>query len=94
MVGFLIALTCFLLTRRLDLRRPSKTQAALELMLDGSLGKLSDRQMTFVDVGLQNCKLLGRMVSDLLDVYRMEAGHFRGFVRRARIGIRHFFVFE
>ena len=60
-----------------DLRGPiTALQASLELMHDGSLGSLSERQMMFVGVGLQNCKLLGRMVSDLLDVYRMEAGHF------------------
>ena len=29
----MIALACFLLTRRLDVRRPSKTQAALELIV-------------------------------------------------------------
>src|SRR5260370_17638460 len=32
-VMLLLALTCFLLTRRLDLRRPSKTQAALHLIV-------------------------------------------------------------
>src|SRR5712692_7379695 len=32
-VMLLIGLSCFLLTRRLDLRRPSKTQAALELIV-------------------------------------------------------------
>ena len=60
-----------------DLRGPiTALQASLELMHDGTLGALSERQMMFAGVGLQNCKLLGRMVSDLLDVYRMEAGHF------------------
>jgi F-type H+-transporting ATPase subunit a len=32
-MAFVIGLSCFLLTRRLDLRRPSKTQAALELVV-------------------------------------------------------------
>jgi F-type H+-transporting ATPase subunit a len=34
-VMFLMGLACYLLTRRLDLRRPSKAQAALELVVSG-----------------------------------------------------------
>jgi F-type H+-transporting ATPase subunit a len=34
-VMLLMGLACYLLTRRLDLRRPSKTQAALELVVSG-----------------------------------------------------------
>lgn len=60
-----------------DLRSPlTALQGSLELLNDGTLGPLTDRQRQFVRIGLQNSKTLGRMITDLLDVYRMEAGHF------------------
>jgi signal transduction histidine kinase len=59
-----------------DLRSPlTALQGALELMNDGSLGPITERQRQFVRIGLQNSKTIGRMISDMLDVYRMEAGH-------------------
>jgi signal transduction histidine kinase len=59
-----------------DLRSPlTALLGALELLNDGTLGPLSDRQQRFIGIGLQNSKTMGRMISDLLDMYRMEAGH-------------------
>ncbi len=59
-----------------DLRSPlTALLGALELLNDGTLGPLTDRQRQFIRLGLQNSKSMGRMISDLLDIYRMEAGH-------------------
>lgn len=59
-----------------DLRGPlTGLLGALELMEDGSLGPLTRDQGQFVRQSLQNCQTLNDMVADLLDVYRLEAGH-------------------
>ncbi len=59
-----------------DLRSPlTALQGSLELLNDGTLGPLNDRQQQFVRIGLQNSKTMGRMISDLMDMYRLEAGH-------------------
>jgi len=64
-----------------DLRGPlSGLIGALELLDDESLGPLGTDQHLFVRQSLQNSQLLNDMVSDLLDVYRLEAsgGELRG----------------
>lgn len=59
-----------------DLRGPlTGLLGALELIEDGSLGPLTREQHQFVTQALQNCGILNDMVTDLLDVYRLEAGH-------------------
>ncbi|HMA37243.1 MAG TPA: response regulator [Chloroflexia bacterium] len=59
-----------------DLRGPlTGLLGALELIEDGSLGPLTADQQTFTRQALHNCQTLNDMVADLLDVYRLEAGH-------------------
>lgn len=59
-----------------DLRGPlTGLIGALDLIADGSLGALTPDQAQFLAQGLQNCGILNDMVSDLLDVYRLEAGY-------------------
>ena len=59
-----------------DLRGPlTAIKAALDLLDDEALGPLTDRQRHFAHLALLNCRMMNQMISDLLDVYRMEAGH-------------------
>jgi signal transduction histidine kinase len=59
-----------------DLRGPlTGLLGALELIEDGSLGPLTSDQRQFIDQSLRNCQILNEMVTDILDVNRLEAGH-------------------
>ena len=59
-----------------DLRGPlTGLLGALELIEDGSLGPLTPDQHQFIDQSLRNCQILNEMVTDILEVNRLEAGH-------------------
>jgi signal transduction histidine kinase len=60
-----------------DLRTPlTAIQGYLEVVLDGSLGDLSQEQNEFLEVAHRNTQHLARLVRDLLDLARIEAGRF------------------
>jgi PAS domain S-box-containing protein len=59
-----------------DLKSPlTALQGSLHLLGHGTLGSLNDRGKELVDGMQQETKRLVRLVSDLLDIARMEAGH-------------------
>jgi PAS domain S-box-containing protein len=59
-----------------DLKSPlTALQGSLHLLGHGTLGSLNDRGKELVDGMQQETKRLLRLVSDLLDIARMEAGH-------------------
>ncbi|HUS14687.1 MAG TPA: hybrid sensor histidine kinase/response regulator [Chloroflexia bacterium] len=70
-----------------DLRGPlTGLLGALELIEDGSLGPVTAEQRHFLYQSLQNCDTLNAMVSDLLNVYQLEAG--RASLERQIVSLR------
>ena len=60
-----------------DLRTPlTSIQGYLEMVLNGSLGNVPDDQREFLEVAHRNTQQLTKLVRDLLDLARIEAGRF------------------
>lgn len=60
-----------------QLRTPlSSIKWALRLVLDGDLGKISPKQVEVLESGYQSNERMIRLINDLLDVARIEEGHF------------------
>jgi signal transduction histidine kinase len=58
-----------------ELRTPmTSIKGYTEMLLSGSMGELSDRQKHFLEVVHANADRLGKLVSDLLDMSRIETG--------------------
>ena len=59
-----------------ELRVPlTSIKGYVELLLEGSTGKLTDQQEQFLGVAHSNSERLLVIINDLLEVSRMEAGH-------------------
>ena len=58
-----------------ELRTPlTPIREAMSLMYDGIAGEVSEKQRHFLDIGLRNIDRLSRLINDLLDISRIEAG--------------------
>lgn len=58
-----------------ELKTPLTTmRTAAELMLAGEAGRVTEEQKRFLDLSLRNIERLGRLIQNLLDVAREEAG--------------------
>lgn len=65
----------FIRTVSHELRTPlTSTREALSVLKDGILGDVNDQQQDFLGLCLRNTDLLKRIVSDLLDISKIEAG--------------------
>ncbi len=60
-----------------ELRTPlSAIRGALEMLADGDTGELPDRAQHVVEVGARGTERLTRLVNDIIDIERLEAGTF------------------
>jgi len=58
-----------------ELRTPlTSIGEGINLVADGTLGPISDRQARFLGIALNNTYRLGDIINDLLDISRIEAG--------------------
>ncbi len=65
-----------------ELRTPlTSIGGALGLLLGGAAGPLDERGRTLVDLAQRNCDRLGRLINDMLDAQKLEAGQFEYRVR-------------
>ena len=59
-----------------ELRTPlTSIQGVLALLLGGALGKFEDRAEKMLTIAHSNCERLIRLINDILDVEKMDAGH-------------------
>ena len=73
--------TEFVSTVSHELRTPlTAIRGALGLVLAGTTGPVASKTRDLLQIGLQNTERLIRLINDILDVERIEAGHL--FVRR------------
>ena len=73
--------TDFVSTVSHELRTPlTAIRGALGLVLAGTTGPIASKTRDLLQIGLQNTERLIRLINDILDVERIEAGHL--FVRR------------
>ena len=60
-----------------ELRTPlSAIRGALEMLADGDTGELPERAQHVVEVGARGTERLTRLVNDIIDIERLEAGTF------------------
>jgi PAS domain S-box-containing protein len=65
----------FLATVSHELRTPlTAIRGHVELVADGQAGPVTDRQRQYLGVAAQNTERLGGLITDLLDVEKLEAG--------------------
>jgi signal transduction histidine kinase len=65
----------FIATASHELRTPlTSVQMGVHLLLEGTLGELNDRQNEVLQACRQDCERLDKLMRDLLDLSRIEAG--------------------
>jgi PAS domain S-box-containing protein len=65
----------FIATASHELRTPlTSVQMGVHLLLEGALGELTDRQNEVLQACRQDCERLDKLMRDLLDLSRIEAG--------------------
>jgi PAS domain S-box-containing protein len=65
----------FIATASHELRTPlTSVQMGVHLLLEGALGELTDKQNEVLQACRQDCERLDRLMRDLLDLSRIEAG--------------------
>ncbi len=58
-----------------ELRTPlTSIRGSLDLMVNGVMGSLSTESMSLAKIAQSNCERLGRLIDDVLDIEKMEAG--------------------
>lgn len=61
-----------------ELRTPlTPMKAQLQMILEGYVGELNDNQKKGLEVVLRNIKKLGKLIEDILDLSRIEAGRIK-----------------
>ena len=59
-----------------ELRTPlTSVRGALDLMASGVMGEIPDEAMSLAKVAQSNCRRLVRLINDVLDIEKIEAGH-------------------
>ena len=70
--------TIFLSTTSHELRTPmTPMKIQLELLLDNHFGKLSEKQKQSLEMVLRNTKHLDKLIADILDISRIQAGRLK-----------------
>jgi len=70
-----------------ELRTPLATvKEGLSLLLDGAIGKISKKQEEVLAISKQNIDRLSRLITDMLDLSKMEAGRIK--IKREFIDIK------
>jgi len=65
----------FISTVSHELRTPlSAMKEGLAIVLNGEAGKINDKQLKFLDIVKRNINRLGRLIDDVLDFHKVEAG--------------------
>lgn len=65
----------FIATASHELRTPlTSVQMSVYLMLEGAVGELTDKQQEVLEACRQDCERLDKLVRDLLDLSKIEAG--------------------
>jgi PAS domain S-box-containing protein len=60
-----------------ELRTPlTSIRGSLDLMLNGVAGELPTESMSLAKIAQANCKRLVRLINDVLDIEKIESGHF------------------
>ena len=68
----------FIATASHELRTPlTSVQMGVHLLLEGALGELTDQQNEVLQACRQDCERLDKLMRDLLDLSRIEAGEIR-----------------
>ncbi len=71
-----------------DLRTPlTSIKNAVQLLLTGKTGKINETQKRFMSMAYRNIDRLSRLINDLLDLSKLEAGKME--LRFAEVDIRH-----
>jgi len=69
-----------------ELRTPlASIKTALEIILSGSTGDLSDKQKEFIGTAKRNVDRLRRLINDILDLSKLEAGKL--FIKKGKYDI-------
>ncbi len=69
-----------------ELRTPmTSIKGYTDILLSGTVGKLTNRQEQFLEIVQVNANRLGKLVSDLLDISRIEAGKVKLDMRPLRV---------
>ncbi len=65
----------FIATASHELRTPlTSVQMGVHLLLEGAVGELTDKQQEVLEACRQDCSRLDRLMRDLLDLFKLEAG--------------------
>lgn len=68
----------FIATASHELRTPlTSVQMGVHLLLEGAVGELTDKQQEVLEVCRQDCSRLDKLMRDLLDLSKIEAGESR-----------------
>lgn len=76
----------FISTVSHELRTPlTSIRGSLGLLAGGLAGQLSDRARVLLDVGVQNCERLVRLINDMLDLEKLSSGKMVFEMRRVEV---------
>lgn len=71
-----------------ELRSPlSVVKESMDLVLDGSVGEVNDRQKEILRIGIENSARLNRLIDALLDITKIEAGVMPMDIAKADLGL-------
>ena len=78
--------TRFLSTTSHELRTPmTPMKIQLELLLDNHFGKLSEKQKQSLEMVLRNTKHLDKLIADILDISRIQAGRLKFELKKVQV---------
>ena len=65
-----------------ELKTPlTPMKAQLQMLQEGYMGKLSEKQENSIEIVLRNLARLNKLIADILDISRIEAGRIRMFFK-------------
>ncbi len=74
--------TVFLSITSHELKTPlTPIKAQLQMLQEGYMGKLTERQKNSIEIALRNLNRLDNLIADILDISRLEAGRIRMFFK-------------